>query len=56
MFTYEAINTDNYALVLAEKRLFAKDDFKSYLKNSALSDKEYKKYLEEWNKIGFQDR
>jgi hypothetical protein len=56
MFAYEAINADNYAFVLAEKRPFAKDDFKSYLKNSVLSDKEYKEYIEEWNRIGFQDR
>jgi hypothetical protein len=56
MFAYEAINADNYAFVLAEKRLFVKDDFKSYLKNSVLSDKEYKEYIEEWNRIGFQDR
>jgi hypothetical protein len=42
VFAYEAINADNYAFVLAEKRPFAKDDFKSYLKNRVLSDKEYK--------------
>jgi hypothetical protein len=56
MFAYEVINADNYVFVLAEKRPFAKDDFKSYLKNSVLSDKEYKEYIEEWNRIGFQDR
>jgi hypothetical protein len=49
MFAYEAINTDNYAFILGEKRVFAKDDLKSYLKNSGLSDKEYKEYIEEWN-------
>jgi hypothetical protein len=56
MFAYEAINADNYAFVLTEKRPFTKDDFKSYLKNSVLNDKEYKEYIEEWNRIGFQDR
>jgi hypothetical protein len=40
MFAYEAINADNYAFVLAERKPFAKDDFKSYLKNSMLSEKE----------------
>jgi hypothetical protein len=47
MFAYEAINADNYTFVLVEKRSFAKADFKSYLKNSELSDKEYKEYIEE---------
>jgi hypothetical protein len=56
VFTCESTDADNYAFVLAEKKPFAKDDFRSYLKNSVLSDKEYKEYLEEWNKIGFQDR
>jgi hypothetical protein len=51
MFAYEAINADNYAFVLAEKSSFAKNDFRSYLKNSVLSDKEYQKYIEEWNSI-----
>jgi hypothetical protein len=55
MFAY-AINADNYAFVLAERKPFAKDDFKSYLKNSVLGDKKYKEYIEEWNHIGFQDR
>jgi hypothetical protein len=36
MFAYEAINADNYTFVLVEKRPFAKDDFKSYLKNSSV--------------------
>jgi hypothetical protein len=51
MFAYKAINADNYDFVLVEKRPFAKDDFKSYLKNSVLSVKEYKEYIEEWNRI-----
>jgi hypothetical protein len=55
MFPYEAINADYYAFVLPEKRPFAKDDFKSYLKNSVLSDKEYKEYIDEWNRIRFED-
>jgi hypothetical protein len=56
MFTYEAINADNYPFVSAEKRPFAKDDFKSYLKNSELINKEYKEYIEKLNRIEFQDR
>jgi hypothetical protein len=39
-----------------EKRHFTKDGFKLYLKNRELSDKEYKEYIEEWNRIEFKDR
>jgi hypothetical protein len=56
MFAYEGINADNYSFELADKISFVKDDFKSHLKNSVLRDKEYKEYIEEWNRIGFQDR
>jgi hypothetical protein len=51
MFAYETIDTNNYSFVLVEKRTFVKYDFKSYLKNGELSDKEYKEYIEEWNRI-----
>jgi hypothetical protein len=39
-FDYEAIDLYNYSFVLVEKIPFPKDDFKSYLNNSELSDKE----------------
>jgi hypothetical protein len=47
MFAYEAIDKNNYSFVFAEKSPFVKDDFKSYLKNSELNNKKYKKYIEE---------
>jgi hypothetical protein len=39
------MDIDNYYIVFSKNSPFAKDDLKSYLKNSELSETEYEEYL-----------
>jgi hypothetical protein len=54
-FSYDWFNSSNYMSVLNQTVSFEQQDFHSNLKNSDISDEEYKAYLEDWKEKGFQN-
>jgi hypothetical protein len=56
VFSYGGFNSSNYMSILNQTVPFEQQDFHSNLKNSDISEEEYKAHLEYWKEKGFQTR
>jgi hypothetical protein len=54
--TYDGFNSNNYMEVLYNSEPFAQLDFHSTLRDSDISDKDYKTYLVDWKEKVFSNR
>jgi hypothetical protein len=52
VFAYDGFNSSNYMSILNQTVPFEQQDFHSNLKNSDISEEEYKTYLEDWKENG----
>jgi hypothetical protein len=56
VFAYDGFNSTNYMSILNQTVPFEQQDFHSNLKNSDISEEEYKAYLVDWKEKEFQTR